>query len=524
MNRWASILIPVVLLGSLIGWRLNQKRGDLAAQTEMRAARMKAPPQVVLASVQVRDVVRTFEATGTVEAPLNVKIAPKLAGRVDLVGVQMGDHVRKGQVLVRIDPSEVEANVQQAAAALAEAQYRLAQAQLNQGPTDVSVTTQIRQQKASVASAAADLKQVRTNYEAQLAAASAGVTDAQAKIDNAKAAVKSAQANLENATAKYNRVAGLYKKGYIATQAVDDAKTAVSVQESAVEIARGQLDSAIAQKDAVQQQASIVKTKGQADIEAAQAKLEQARASFDYAQANTVQKPAYIQSLSALKASVAAARAALASAETRRRDTVLKSPLDGFVTARYADPGTMASAGQPILAVQFTKQVWVTIAVPEEVCAKVHIGQSARVALDALPGRTFTGSIIQVNPSADVQSRQFTVRVIMSNSEDLFKPGMFGRVFIETDRVRDAIVVPREAVQHDSFGSYVTIVDSSGKARRQLVTTGADDTRFVAIEQGVRPGDRVVTMSTFPVRDGQVVRLGGRREGPGRERRGRPAR
>jgi len=518
MKRRTYILIPLLVFGALIAWRLGQKRADLAAQTAMRAARMKAPPLVVLAPVQVRDVTHTSEATGTVEAPFNVKIAPKVAGRVDFLQVREGDRVRKGQVLVRIDPSEVEANVQQAAASLAEAQYRLAQAQLNQGPTNVSVTTQLRQQEASVASAEADYRQVRTNYKAQLAAAAASVTDAQAKIDNAKAAIKSAQANLDNATTKYNRVASLYQKGYVAAQDVDDAKAAVSVQEAAVDIARGQLNSTTAQKDAAEQQASIVKEKGQADIEAARAKVDQAQASLEYAKANIIQKPAYQQSLAALRASVAAERAALRSAQARRQDTVLKSPLDGFVTGRYVDPGAMASAGQPILAVQFMKQVWVTIAVPEEIYARTHIGQPARVALDALPGRNFTGSIIQINPSADVESRQFTVRVIMSNAEGLFKPGMFGRVFIETDRVRDAVVVPREAVQRDRFGTYVTLVDRLSKAKRRPVTPGADDARFVAIEQGVRPGDRVVTMSAFPVRDGQVVRVGGR------ERRGGPPR
>ena len=519
MKRRLYVLIPLLLLGALIGWRLVQRRAELAGQAAIRAARMKAPPIVALATVQVRDVTHTFSATGTVEAPLNVKLAPKVTGRVDFVGVREGDRVRKGQVLVRIDPSEVEANVQQAAANLAEAQYRLAQAELNQGPADVSVTTQIRQQKAAVASAEADYKQTRTNYDAQLAAAAASVTDAEARIGNARAAIKSAQANLENAKTRYNRIAGLYEKGYVAAQDVDDAKAAVSVQESAVDTARGLLNSATAQRQAVEQQAAIVKEKGQADIEAAHARLEQARSSLEYAQANAVQKPAYQQSLAALRASVAAARAALRSAEARRRDTVLRSPLDGYVTARYADPGAIATPGQPILGVQFMKQVWVTIAVPEEIYARVHIGQPARVALDALPGRTFSGSIIQVNPSADTDSRQFVVRVILSNTEGLFKPGMFGRVYIETDRVRDAVVVPREAVQRDGSGAYVIAVDRSSKAERRPVTTGVEDTKFIAIEQGVRPGDRVVTMSAFPVRDGQLVVPGGRGErGPKRER------
>ena len=516
MKRWAGIFVPVLLLGSLIGWRLEQKRADMEGQSAMRAMRMNAPPLVTLAPVQVRDVTHTFEGTGTVEAPLSVKIAPKVAGRVDYLELREGDRVKKGQVLVRIDPSEVEANVQQAAASLAETQYRLAQAQLSQGPANVSLTTQLRQQTAAVSSASADYSQAKANYDAQLAAAAANVVDAQARIDNAKAIVKSAEVNLENATTRYNRAKALLEKGYVSAQSVEDAKGDLSVQQANLDVAQGQLNSAIAQKDVVRHQANIVKAKGEADIEAARARLEQAKASLEYAKANTAQKPAYEQSLAALKASVAAARAALRSAEAKRRDTVLKSPLDGFVTGRYVDPGAMSASGQPILAVQFVKQIWFTTSVPEEICARIHIGQPARVALDAYPHRSFSGSIIQVNQAAEVQTRQFTVRVIMSNDEDLLKPGMSGHAYIETDRVRGAVVVPREAIQRDRSGPYVFGVDSSNKAKRQSVTTGAEDTSYVAIEQGVSPGDRVVVMSSFPVRDGQVVSTGGGRPGRGR--------
>jgi len=514
MKRWVLALLPVVLIGSLTVWRINQKMAQNAAQAGMRAARMKAPVLVSTVPVALQDVVHTFQATGTVESPQNVNIASKVTGRVDFLQVHEGDRVKKGQVLVRIDPEEVEADVHQQMAALAEAQYRLAQAQISQNPTNVNVNTQIRQQKAGVMSAQADANQVRQNYQAQVAAASSSVTDAQSKIDNANAAIKSAQANLENAQVKYNRILNLYKQGFIAAQDVDDAKATVSVQQSAVDIAKGQLDSAKAQKNAAEQQLSIVKTKGKADIEAAQAKVEQAKASLEYANANTAQKPAYQQSIAALRASVDAAKASLRSAQARLSDTVLVSPLDGFVTKRYIDPGAVATAGQPIIAVQFIKQVWVTISVPEEESTMMHIGQAATISFDALPDQKFTGSVIQVNPSADIASRQFMVRVILSNDKNLFKPGMFARVSLETERVKNAVVVPREAIQHDQSGTYVIVVDKDNKASHKPVVTGTSDDNFTSIEQGVKPGEKVVTLSAFPVREGATV-ITGRRGGKG---------
>lgn len=313
----------------------------------------------------------------------------------------------------------------------------------------------------------------------------------------------------------------LYTQGFIAAQDVDDAKASVSVQESAVEVANGQLasaqasyDSAVAQKHSAEQQASIVKTKGQADIEAARARMDQAVASLDYARANTSQTSAYKQSIAALQAGVDAARASLASAIAKRRDTVLVAPMDGFVTKRNADPGAIAGAGSAVLEVQFVKTVWVTIAVPDDVSTKLHIGQPAQVRLDAFAGRVFTGSVIQINPAADPESRQFTVRVLLNNAQGLLKPGMFGKVTLVTGHAKNAVAVPAKAVQTDETGSSVFTVDKKSTAHRVPVALGLADDAYVAILGAVIPGDKVVIMNNMPLRDGQKI-MTGRRGGKG---------
>ncbi len=524
MKKWIAILIPVVILAYLIVWRINIKNAENAEMAGMQSARGKRPVAASVSTVQTRDIFNVFEAAGSLEAPLSVDIAPKITGRIDMINVREGDPVHKGQVLVKIDASDVEANVQLQMANLAEAQYRLAQAKLNQNPADVAVNTQISQQKASRASAEAEYKQAQVSNIAQLAGAEADVRDAQSKIDNANANINGAKANLENSKAKYNRVQSLYQKGFVSTQAVDDAKAALAVQESALEIARGQLASAIDAKESKQQQYNVLKAKGEADIEVARTKILQVKASLESANANTSQKLAYRQSIAALKASVDAVKAALQNAKAKRADTVLISPLDGFVTKRLGDPGAIASPNQPILSVQFMKQVWVTVSVPEEVCAKLHIGQTAKIRLDAQPGKEYTASIIQINPAADPQSRQFQVRVIMSNASNQLKPGMFARMSLETGRIRNALVVPREAVLRDKMGSYVMTVDADSKAVRVAVVPSGEDADYINIGNALKPGQKIVVMSSSPVREGQTVSSGGRKgqKGPGQKRGGRP--
>jgi RND family efflux transporter MFP subunit len=527
MKRWLTVLIPLLILGALIGWRLHTKQIQVAAQNQQRAARRTAVPVVSVAVARLKDIEPAFEAVGGVEAPLNVKIAAKVMGRIEFLQVREGDRVTRGEVLVRIDPSEIEAQVQQQQSALAEAQYRLSQAQITQAPTDVQVNTQVRQQAAGVSTAQANYNQVKQNYAAQVAAAQAAVTDAQGRVNganaamaNAQASIRSAQANLNNARAKYNRIYDLYKQGFIAAQDVDDARTAVDVQQGALDVAQSQLnsatagrDSALAEKQAADNQASIVKTKGQADIDAARAAVVQARAALEYARANRAQKPAYQQNLAALRATVAAARASLRNVDAQRANTVLTSPLNGFVTDRLMDPGAMATAGQPILAVQSIRQVWVTVAVPEEVSRKIYVGLPTQVRFDALPGRAFTGKVVQVNPAADPMSRQFSVRVMLDNSQNLIKPGMFARVAMVTEHIRNAIVVPREAIQQSPAGPAVIVVAENDVAQRRPVTLGSSDTDSIAVTEGVHPGERVVTMSAAPVKDGQPVRIAGTRRG-----------
>ena len=522
MKRLLAIALPLLILASLITWRLTLKRTEVAAMAKQRAARANAVPQVSVASAERRDLESVFAATGTLEAPLNVKISSKVSGRIEALQVHEGDRVRRGQVLVRLDGSQIEADVRRAEAAVAEANYRLAQAQLNQGPTTVNVATQIKQQAAAVASARADFDQVQKNLSSQVASAEANVSDLEARIGSADAAIANARANinrvqatLNNAHTKLNRILELYKQGYTAAQDVDDAKAEVAVQQATLEAAQGQLQSAqaaresvVAQKRSAEQQVKIVRTKGEADIEAARQKVRQAEAGLEMAQANTAQNPAYQQGLSALRASIAAAKANLASAKAQRAETVLTSPLDGYVTSRLADPGSMATPGQPLLAVQFFKQVWVSVAVPDDVSARMRTGQSLNVTFDALPGKTFAATVVQINPSADPQARQFTVRAALDNPDGSFRPGMFAHVAIVTERVVGAVAVPREAVQRDAAGEYVQVVVADSKVQRRSVTTGLADATSVSITQGLQMGEQVVTLCAVPLKDGQAVKTG----------------
>jgi len=190
--------------------------------------------------------------------------------------------------------------------------------------------------------------------------------------------------------------------------------------------------------------------------------------------------------------------------------------MDGVVTDRLLDEGAIASPGQAILAVQFVNSMWVTLAVPENVILKTSLGQTVDIVLDALPGKKFTAEIVQINPAADTQSRQFTVRAILDNIDGLFKPGMFAKVTVETSRVKDVVAVPQEAIKKDKTESFVFVVTADNKAKRRTVKVGATDTTYTEITDGIKAGDNVVTISATPLRDDVSVNTGaGAGEGKG---------
>lgn len=521
-------VLGLALIG-LVAWRFSTKDAEASEQKQQSGQRRGGGSSVEVATVVEGSLVETIEAVGTVESPFRVQISPKVSGRIEFIQAREGDPVEPGQVMVRLDETEIRGQVLQQQANLAEAKSRLAQAKLNQTPTTVGVSSQIAQQEANLSSAKADQEQVERNYEALVGNARSDAADAEARLEAAKAQSRNAQAEVErqtaslsNAKAKFDRAKSLFDRGFISAQAYDDARTAFDVQKAALRVAEGQksaAESAVQSANSVlsarKSQVDIVSRKGKADIAAAQAKVKQAMAGLDLAQANKSIPPAFQQNLEALSADVNVADAQLKQAESRLSETSLKSPIKGTVTARRGEIGNLATPGQSIMEVQFLDWVYVTTSVPVERTKDVKEGSEATLTFDALPGRQFKGPITNVNLVADTQTRQFSVRIRLENPGRAIRPGMFGRVRIPTGKASFGPLVPREAITGTPSGPTVAVIDDKMTASVRQVKVGATDGAKVLILEGVKPGEKVVTLSYSPVRDGGKVTLSGGREGGG---------
>ena len=523
-----KILLPVLILAGVIGWRLhaNGVAAKALQQSSGGGARGGAggrgPASVGVAPATVRDIIHTFATTANIESPETVKISPRVAEQILTITVKEGDSVRRGQVLARLDDTQLAAAVRKEQALLAEGQAKLLQAEVTRNSVLTPVETLIRQNRAGVVSARVNYNQVRQSYAQQVAAADAAVADAQSRvvgaqaaIANAQAALQSAQANAQNGSTQLTRETSLFSQGAVAKQDVDNAQTTASVQNANVGVAQAQirvaqagLKSVQSQLRSAQEQDAITRAKGPLDIEAARSTFVQAQSQLKNADANTAQRAAYQATLAGLRADVLSTRADLATAQAQLAEAVIRSPIDGFVSSRLADPGTLASPGTPLLNLQALSTVWVNLPVPQEQIAQVAAGQQAIVTVDTLPGRTFRGRVFEIDPSADPSSRDFTVRLALPNPGGLLKPGMFARVSLVTQHVRGAVVVPLEAIQKDDQGSFVWTLAADSTVHRQPIVTGASDDNGVAVS-GLQPGQKVVTVNGARLKDGAAVVLGG---------------
>lgn len=203
-------------------------------------------------------------------------------------------------------------------------------------------------------------------------------------------------------------------------------------------------------------------------------------------------------------------------------NTVIRSPVTGFVGQRFLDAGGFASTGSPVFSVVDIRLVRLVANLVERDLRRVRTGTPAAVEVDAFPGETFSGRVARVAPVFDPQTRTAQMEIEVPNPTGRLKPGMYARVSLRVAQKPDAIAVPRNAIVERPGERGVFVVDGQ-TARYRRVDVGIQAPDKVEIVAGVREGERVVTTGSAALRDGDRVVLpgAGGRAGQGRE--GAPA-
>lgn len=209
-------------------------------------------------------------------------------------------------------------------------------------------------------------------------------------------------------------------------------------------------------------------------------------------------------------AQVRQAEAAVESARLQLENTVIVSPINGVVAARFADPGELAGTSQPLLTLVDISEVQVTCNVTGEDVNSLRTGQNVPVVVAAAgqteEERRFTGRITSLAPAADARSKLFPVRISIPNPDGRLRPGMFAEVHLTTAVSRNAVRVPVDAVL-ERDGKKIVYVVEGDRARERRVETGITGEDYVEIRSGLKPGEKVVVTGQDFLVDGTRVQV-----------------
>lgn len=198
------------------------------------------------------------------------------------------------------------------------------------------------------------------------------------------------------------------------------------------------------------------------------------------------------------------ARAELDGAQIALGDTRITAPDSGVVVERRVEPGNLAVPGQPLLVLDDPTHYRFEAEVGESAMARVRLGQTAPVVLDAL-GRAVEGRVVEMIPAADPASRSVTVKLDLPAATGL-RSGLFGRARFPAAE-RKAVMVPAGAVVERGQLTGIYVVDAQNVARLRLVTAGPRRAERVEILSGLDPGERVVVEGVEGVIDGGRVEV-----------------
>jgi RND family efflux transporter MFP subunit len=190
-------------------------------------------------------------------------------------------------------------------------------------------------------------------------------------------------------------------------------------------------------------------------------------------------------------------------------NTVLRSPVSGVVTARNYDRGDMYTMSQPIYTVQQITPVKVLVPISETDYTRVKKGDKVSLTADALPGKTFSGTVNRLYPTMDAATHTFNVEVLVQNSRRELRPGMYARVTVNFGDSL-SITVPDTAVSkmQGAGTRSVFVVGDDGVATVKVVTLGRHFDGKYEILSGLEEGDRVVVKGNSSLKAGQSVRIG----------------
>jgi RND family efflux transporter MFP subunit len=200
-----------------------------------------------------------------------------------------------------------------------------------------------------------------------------------------------------------------------------------------------------------------------------------------------------------------AARARLSLAHKALADTTVRAPFAGLVVERKVSVGDFVTRGTKVVTVVKMDPLRVELTVPEQLLSAIKAGQPLSIAVDAYPGRQFTGHVRFVSPAVRADQRALTVEAVLPNTDGLLRPGLFASALVDSAVRESARFVPLAALRTDGSVSRLFVVRGDHVEER-VVKVGQASGALVEIASGVGEGEQVATSNVEQLSDGVKVR------------------
>jgi RND family efflux transporter MFP subunit len=342
----------------------------------------RVPMTVELGAAKRGDLAAHLTVVGNLIGLQTVDVAPRVQGRLISMSVEMGDPVRRGQVIAKVEDREIAEQVRQA----------------------------------------------------------------EASMEVSKATIRQREADLKVAELNFDRSKNLFSRQLLAKQALDDAESRYLA----------------------------------------------ALAQLDLAKAQQAQNEARLQEL-----------------RFNLQNTIVTSPVDGFIGRRNVDPGAMVNTNTAVASVVDISRLKLVVNVVEKDLRMVTAGDVGVVEVDAYPGEKFNGRIARVAPVLDPATRTASIEIEIPNPGHRLKPGMYARISLTVEERKNVLVAPKTAVIDFESKRGVWMPTEDKRAKFAPVELGIEGTDTIEIVSGLKEGDRFVTTGAAAVRNNDQLVIAG---------------
>lgn len=415
--------------------------------------------------VEAKSVTVRITASGKVQPVQSVNISPKSPGLLAELNVEQGETVQKGQIIARMDNSEIKMRILQYQANLEQTKAQLAESEAGSRPEEIA------QAKARLAQAQAQLAVIRAGNRSQ-------------EIDQARAAVDAANAQVELTQSRVKRYQALAKEGAISQDTLDQYVTEDRRAKSSLEEAKKRL--------------SLQKAGNRdEDIKRQQAVVTQEREAL-----RKLENGSRPEEIARLRAAVTAANAQLRQQQVQLEDTIIRAPFSGIVTQRYAtlggyvSPAISASSNASATStsiIALARGLEILANVPETDIGRIKQGQEVEIVADAYPDQVFKGSVRLIAPEAVVEQgvTSFQVRINIDSGVDKLRSGLNVDVTFLGDHINDALTIPTVAILTENGKTGVLVPDENNKPQFREITIGTQIKNETQVLEGVKTGDLI---------------------------------